>query len=498
MKPGAAAVFAIVCLLCPPAAARPDAKDLRPLADLVETIRENYSSDPALTTQGLVDEALSGMVSSLDPYSEFLNTERYRDLQEDTRGSFSGIGIEIGIVNDKLQVIAPIEGTPADRAGLDAGDIIAYIDGVPTDDMNIMDAVHRIKGPTGTVVTLTIFREGEPPRDVPIKRGKITPVNIRHRMIGDVGYVAIRGFSQNTAEGLRERLEEFEKRGAKSVILDLRSNPGGLLEEARKVAEMFLPVGRKIVSTEGRDPRQRMAYYATGREGYFEMSLAVLINEGSASGSEIVAGALQDWGRAIIVGRRSFGKASVQSIEPLGKGDTRALRMTVAHYYTPRHREISGVGIVPDVTLPVRYFPSTVRRLEQEGYLKRYAQYLAGREGEAKSGLGLRLSRKALENGLIEMSVGEGLPAPDSEQGDRLLADDFRRWALLNIHWFTGEEWDEYGNFAVQRIRIAVMREIKGEESARRYSVEFDEQVRAAATLLKFAGNSALERAAAR
>ncbi len=489
MRGAAIALLAVLLLQSPQAAiGRENLESLRPLVELIELIRENYAGEPRLGTKELVDNALSGMVSSLDSYSEFLDAQRYKDLQEDTRGSFSGIGIEIGPVNGKLTVIAPIEGTPADRAGLLGGDVIAYIDGVPTDDMKIMEAVHRIKGPTGTSVTLTIFREGEPPRDVPIKRAKITPVNIRQRRLGNIGYVAIRGFSQRTSDQLRETVSGFIKRGVQALIIDLRSNPGGLLEEAYLVADMFLPSGREIVSTEGRDLRQRAKYQSTGKKPIFDLPLAVLISERSASGSEIVSGALQDWRRAIILGGRSFGKASVQSIEPVGRDKTRALRMTVAHYYTPKHREIEGVGIVPDIVLPPRYHPPAIRRMEQEGHFKRYAEMLRNASGEVGAGLSLRLDSRALADGFIEFVEPEGAAGSGEGATERILGEGFRRWAAVNVPWFSAEEWDETGELALQAIRIALMRLVKGEEAARRYAVEFDPHVRAATALLGFAG----------
>jgi carboxyl-terminal processing protease len=457
-------------------AAKKQAQDLTPLTTLIRTIQENYAADERLTTKDLSNTALSGMVGGLDRYSEFLDAQKYKDLQEDTKGSFGGIGIEIGIVNDRLSVIAPIDGTPADRAGLLGGDVIAYIDGTATDGMKIMEAVHRIKGPPGTKVVLTIFRENYPPRDVTIARALITPVNIRDHVVKGVGYVAIRSFSENTAGKLTEALNRFAEQKIAGVILDLRSNPGGLLNEASRVADLFLPPGRLIVSTEGRDPVQRAKFYSTEKGGWFRMPLVVLTNENSASGSEIVAGALKDWGRAVIAGRRSFGKASVQSIQPISADKSQALRLTVARYYTPKHNEIHEVGIEPDVILPPYRSASVVRRLTDDGAFVRFAaEVLVSATGWLDAG--------ALKEGLAAPAAKDSAP----ERLDRRIEDELRRFCAAKGFPVPEESWPEIRAQAVQQARLALMRKVKGEESARRYAVEFDPQIMTAVDLIKLA-----------
>ena len=459
-------------------AARKQERDIASLTRLMQTVQENYASDETVTTKGLVNTALTGMVAGLDRYSEFLDAQKYKDLQEDTKGFFGGIGIEIGIVNDRLSVIAPIEGTPADRAGLLGGDVIAYINGAATDGMKIMEAVHRIKGVPGTKVVLTIVRENHPPRDVTIARAIITPVNIRDHVVKGVGYVAIRSFSENTGSKLTEAMNRFVAQKVSGVILDLRSNPGGLLNEACRVADLFMPPGRLIVSTEGRDPAQRAKYYSTEKGGWFHMPLVVMTNENSASGSEIVAGALKDWGRAVIAGRRSFGKASVQSIQPISADKLSALRLTVAHYYTPKHNEIHEVGIEPDVNLPPYRYSSVVRRLMDDGAFTRFvAEVLVTATGW--------LDADALKDGLAAPAIKDTAP----ERLDRRIEDELRRFCAAKGFVVPEESWEEIRVQAVQQARIALMRRVKGEEAARVYMVEFDPQIITVADFIKLAAD---------
>ncbi len=473
---------ALAALLCAAAAGAraSDAQTLRPLLEVIDTVEQNYAGEPRLSTQDLIGEGLTGMVASLDRYSEYLDVQKYRDLQEDTRGSFGGVGIEIGYLNNRLSVLAPIDGTPADHAGLQAGDIIALIDGTPTDGMKIMDAVHRIKGKPGTKVVLTMQREGSPPRDVALERALIRPINIRDRALHGLGYVTIRTFSEQTADTLRISLEKFAAQHVTGVILDLRSNPGGLLQEAVRVADLFLPGGKLIVSTEGRDPMQRAKFYSTDKPDYVRLPLVVMTNDHSASGSEIVAGALKDWARAVIVGRRSYGKASVQSIQPISRDKSLALRMTVARYYTPLHKEIHEVGIDADVTLPPARYPPALRKLADDGAFNRFTLDIVLPAARGPSATGW-LDAAAMREGMLapaDKTVGEL---------DARLAESFKHWADTHGTEVTDEAWADIRAQAVDQVRIAVMRKVKGEEAARRYAVEFDPQVETAAALLKLA-----------
>jgi len=465
-----------------------DAQTLRPLMEVIDTVEKNYAAEKKLETRDLIGEGLNGMVGSLDRYSEYLDSQKYQDLQEETRGFFGGVGIEIGYLNNRLSVIAPIEGTPADHAGLKSGDIIALIDGTPTDGMKITDAVRRIKGKPGTTVVLTIQREGSPARDVPLERANIHPVNIRDHEFDGLGYVTIRSFSEQTAETLRASLQSFQEHHCTGVILDLRSNPGGLLEEAWMVVNLFLPPGKLIVSTEGRDPEQRVKKYSRNIPGYVRLPLVVMTNEHSASGSEIVAGALKDWGRAVIVGRRSYGKASVQSIKPISQDKTLALRMTVAHYYTPLHKEIHEVGIEPDVTLPPVQYPPALRKFADDGAFNRFAGEVVVPATRGASATGW-LDAAAMRNGMLA-------PA-DATVGDldARLAETFKHWADTHGSETTEEAWAGVRDQALAQIRVAVMRKVKGEEAARRYGVEFDPQVQTAAALLKLGSGRPVDHA---
>ncbi len=476
-----AAMAALLLLLAAPGlpAERIQAADLKPLVEVMELVQNNYAGDRKFSNDDMANAALSGMVSGLDRYSEFLDQQGFKDMKEDTRGSFGGVGIEIGIVSGKLRVIAPIEGTPADKEGLQGGDHIAQVDGVQTDGMKIMDAVHRIKGPPGTRVTLTIIREGSLPRDVVIKRAIITPVNIRWRLMDDVGYATIRSFSEKTAERLKEALKEFASRRVKGVILDLRGNPGGLLAEAVKVVDLFLPGGRIIVSTEGRDATQNARYYSTEKTAVYAMPLVVLTNEQSASGSEIVAGALKDWGRAVIMGRRSFGKASVQSIQSITRDESKALRITVARYYTPKHNEIHEVGIEPDVTLAYARVPAFVRRLYDANSFNAYASALGASATTWVDAAALREGKLA--------------PPPRGEtpgEFDRRLLEHFVEWSTARDDGVRDDEWDEGRDEVLQQIRAAVMRKYRGEEEARKLQVEADPQVKMAAAMIRQAAGA--------
>jgi len=377
----------------------------------------------------------------------------------------------------KLSVIAPIEGTPADKAGLRGGDHIAQVDGVSTDGMKIIDAVHRIKGPPGTRVVQTILREGFSPRDYTLQRAMITPVNVRYRILDNgIGYATIRSFSEKTSENLAEALDEFKKKGVTGVILDLRSNPGGLLAEAVRVVDLFLPGGKLIVSTEGRDPRQSARYYSNAKLKPVNFPLVVMTNDHSASASEIVAGALKDWGRAVIAGRRTFGKASVQSIQPITRDESKAMRLTIARYYTPKHKEIHEVGIEPDFEIPVTRYPALMRKMGDFSQFNAYAAKLFS------SGTQWMDSAALKEGRLAPTPRGES-----AEEFEQHLGAEFRKYLQGTGMVIDENDWIEGSEVAVQQVRIAVMRRVKGEESARKMSVEFDAQVKTASALLKLA-----------
>ena len=315
------------------------------------TVQADYVDEK--TPKDLIYGALKGMLSSLDPHSQFMDPDEYKDLKTETEGKFGGLGIEISIKDDLLTVIAPVEDSPAWRAGIKAGDRIVKIGHDVTRDMNLDGAVKKLRGEPGTKVTITILRESDDSvQDFVITREIIHVDDIKDPHIIDdhIGYVRLTEFRKNSHNELHQALEKLKAQGADSLILDLRNNPGGLLDVAIKIAEDFLPVGKTIVSTKGRHSSEDyMAKSENDSRDFLDWPMAVMINEGSASGSEIVAGALRDNKRAVLVGVKSFGKGSVQSVIPLPDGS--GLRLTTARYFTPSGVCINRIGITPDVVI---------------------------------------------------------------------------------------------------------------------------------------------------
>ena len=308
-------------------------------AEVLRQIEENYvePQDP----QKLIYGAIKGMVQGLDPHSSFLTKEEHQELLIETKGKFSGVGIVIEMRDNLLTVVSPIEGTPAYKAGIKAGDQIIGIDNKPSNDMTLTDAVKNIRGPKGTKVKLTIRREGaDKPLEFSITRDEIPLISVRHHMLTpDIAYIRISSFQNKTDQNLSLALEKVEKRGElKGLILDIRNNPGGLLTQSIKVSDLFLDSG-SIVSTKGRNEAQNMEVSASRNEKPRNYPIIVLVNGGSASAAEILAGALQDNKRALILGTRTFGKGSVQTILPLSDGS--GLRLTTAKYYTPSGKSIN-------------------------------------------------------------------------------------------------------------------------------------------------------------
>ena len=326
-------------------------KELKMFANVLDMVQRNYVEE--VPAQKLIYGAIDGMLHSLDPHSSFMKPDEYKELQIETKGSFSGIGIEITIKDGVLTVVSPIEGTPAYKAGLKANDKIIKINGKSTKNITLMQAVKQLRGKKGTKVTISIYREGwHKLKDITIVRDVIPIKSVRYRTIEKgYGYVRIRNFQKKTSGELKEALSKLEKdnHGLKGLILDLRNNPGGLLDQAVKVSDEFIDKGL-IVYTKGRIKRQEMEFKAHPDHGAHPYPIVVLVNQGSASASEIVAGALQDHKRAIIVGEPTFGKGSVQTVIPLEDGA--ALRLTTALYYTPSGRSIQAKGIVPDIEVP--------------------------------------------------------------------------------------------------------------------------------------------------
>jgi carboxyl-terminal processing protease len=342
-----------------------DYHELETFANVLSIVQKNYVEP--VSTKRLVDGAITGMLASLDPHSAYLTPELYRDLEVETRGSFGGLGIEITIKNGVLTIVSPIEDTPAYKAGLKAGDQIIKINDDFTKDMTLTEAVKRMRGPRGSTIKLTMHRTGVPELfNVTLARDVIKIQSVKEKTIQDgYGYVRISTFQESTDDGVEKAVDDFEKANhgkVKGLVLDLRDNPGGLLNQAVKVSDEFLD-GGLIVYTQGRDQSQQQKYFSHKKTGFEDYPMVVLVNGGSASASEIVAGALQDQKRAVIVGTQTFGKGSVQTILPLD--DHSALRLTTARYFTPSGRSIQAVGITPDVD--VDNPKPTLASLEGEG-----------------------------------------------------------------------------------------------------------------------------------
>ena len=324
-------------------------KQLKLFRDVMNTVEQYYVRD--VTDKELIQGALKGMLQSLDPHSSFLSEDMYRELQVETTAEFEGVGIEISMMKGILTVLAPIDNSPAYRVGLKAGDKIIKINGATTKNITLEEAVKMMRGPIGTEVRLTIMRRGfKKFKDYTVTRAKVHlhPVNSQLLEPG-YPYFRVANFPSSTDEELGTAIEKYYRQGSiKGIILDLRNNPGGLLDQAIKVSSLFVNKGL-IVSTNSRREDQCAEYQATQENKHYDFRMAVLINKGSASASEIVAGALQDHDRAVIFGTHSFGKASVQTVLPMEDGS--ALRLTTAHYFTPKKRQIHDKGIKPDVDL---------------------------------------------------------------------------------------------------------------------------------------------------
>ncbi|MEO5323840.1 S41 family peptidase [Mesorhizobium sp. CC13] len=324
-------------------------RQLAIFGDIFERVRGQYVTPP--DEKSLIENAINGMLTSLDPHSSYLNAEAAKDMRVQTKGEFGGLGIEVTMENELVKVITPIDDTPAAKAGVLAGDYISKIDGVEVRGMTLNDAVEKMRGLVNTSIKLTILREGaDKPIELSIKRDIIKVKAVKFRVENDVGYMKITSFTEKTYDDLQDAIKQIEKQipadKLKGFVLDLRLNPGGLLDQAVSVSDTFLDRG-EIVSTRGRDPKDITRFDARSGDDIGGKPLIVLVNGGSASASEIVAGALQDHRRATVVGTQSFGKGSVQTIIPLAENG--ALRLTTALYYTPSGKSIQGKGITPDV-----------------------------------------------------------------------------------------------------------------------------------------------------
>lgn len=388
--------------------------DIRVLVEVFHKIKKDYVE--TISDQDLLENAVRGMLAGLDPHSSYLDPEAYLALQEGTTGAFGGLGIEVGMEGGSLKVIAPIDDTPAQRAGVQAGDVIIKLDGTPVRGLSLNDAVKMMRGEAGTKIRLSIVRNGlDKPLELTIVRAVIQIQSVKSRFLEPgFAYIRISHFQSRTGDDMQTQIRDLKRNaanGLKGVILDLRNNPGGVLGAAVSVSDGFLREGR-IVYTEGRVQDAKLEFNAKPPDLIDGAPLIVLINEGSASASEIVAGALQDQQRAVIMGRRSFGKGSVQTILPMN--NDAALKLTTARYYTPSGRSIQAEGIRPDIVIDkvklagIAGSPSTiVKEADLSRHLENQNRDADGREGE---------------------SAGE-----TGQDGGSLAASDFELYEALNL-----------------------------------------------------------------
>lgn len=322
-------------------------EELKTFSEVLNQVQKHYVDETK--PKDLIQGAIRGMLSTLDPHSAYMTPEMYKEMQVETRGEFGGVGIQIGVKDNRLAVIAPIEGTPAHRAGIKAGDFITKVNEDPTKDLTLMDAVQKMRGPKGSKVNLTIQRDGATdPLVFTLVRDTIKIESVKSKIIDNLGYVRLTQFQEATGRDLAKAIKQFKEQKVQGAILDLRNNPGGLLTAAVDVSEQFLPTGKLVVYTKSREGKKD-EWVAKAKDQLEDLPVIILVNEGSASASEIVAGALQDWGRGLVVGTTSFGKGSVQTILALGDGS--GLRLTTAKYYTPKGRSIQSTGITPDIVV---------------------------------------------------------------------------------------------------------------------------------------------------
>jgi carboxyl-terminal processing protease len=451
-------------------------ESLRPLIQSMSLIKNNYVDVEKIKQKDLVYGAIKGMVGELDPYSQFMDPQSYKDMREDTKGSFGGLGIEIAIRKNQLTIISPIDGTPAFRAGLEAGDEIMKIDGDSTENITIMDAVHKMRGPKGAKCVLSIRRRGLPEWfDVTIIRDIIKIQSIRYELLeGDIGYVRLTEFMERTGDDFNNALRSLEKQGMKGLVLDLRNNPGGLLNMAAEIAEYFVPQGKLIVYTEGRHKSQNIRFFSSSMRPLKNVPLAVLVNRGSASASEIVAGAIQDWGLGVIVGEKSFGKGSVQTIVPLGDGS--ALRMTTARYLTPKGQMIHGHGITPDLEVDAFRPNEFMLTLRKEGYFGEFALFYLKRHPK-----GEEAEKKEEDVEVSESSWKKLKPKTNDEK----LKDAFVTWLKEQHVEINRVQMNEDLKMILSRIRQEITKKLKGVQAARKVQLESDIQVQRAKDAIK-------------
>jgi carboxyl-terminal processing protease len=412
------------------AVGRQDYESLEAFSNILSIVKKNYVEN--VETKNLVSGAINGMLSSLDPHSAYLTPDLYKELQSDTQGRFGGLGIEITVRGGILTVVSPIEDTPAAKAGIQPGDQIFKIEEEFTKDMSLVDAVKKMRGLKGTKINLTIRRESAPDLiEFTLVRDIIRVQSVRSRNLEpNYGYIRLAQFQERSDRDLQRALEKMaaEKGGIKGLVLDLRNNPGGLLTQAVRVSDMFLDSGM-IVYTEGRIEAQKQKYFAQKAGTWLDFPVVVLVNGGSASASEIVAGALQDHKRAIVLGVKTFGKGSVQTILPLD--DNSALRLTTARYYTPKGRSIQATGIVPDIIVEATP-PATEAKPEERKRPSLREENLPGHLNNPQQGPGAPQEQ-------IDKEREKQIP-PSAPTGDETIDNDAQLKRALDLL----KSWDVF------------------------------------------------------
>ncbi len=395
-------------------------------SDAITAIQHDYVEK--VPSKDMIYGALKGMLSALDPYSQFMDPDTFKELQVETEGEFGGLGIEITIRDNLLTIITPLDGTPADKAGLKAQDRIVKIEDKITKDMTLTEAVKLLRGKPGTDVTLTIMRESEDNfKEITVTRDiiKIKAVRRAEILKDNIGYIKLTDFSEKTKSDLDLALEKLAKDGMDSLIFDLRNNPGGLLISSVETVSEFLPTGKLIVYTKGREKNQNIEYRATGKTKFKDIPLIVMINGGSASASEIVAGAIQDHKRGIILGTKSFGKGSVQTVIPMRDGS--ALRLTTAKYYTPLGRTINEKGIIPDVSVKAE-LPREKKLVKKEKNI--FDKIGEGNDKQNKDNKGDKIPEgmETEDDPALEKNIEE-----ENDEEEEFIRDDNQLRAAINL-----------------------------------------------------------------
>ena len=373
-------------------------RQLNLFGDVYERVKNDYVRETK--DAELVEDAINGMLSGLDPHSSYLNPKNFSDMQVTTRGEYGGLGLEVTMEDGLVKVITPMDGTPAARAGIKTGDLIATIDGMSIQGLTLSEAVDKMRGPVNSQIKIQVLRKGEKkPLEFVITRAVIHVESVRFKAENDVAVIRITTFTEQTEEGLEKAVQQTKAKignRLKGVILDLRNNPGGLLDQAISVSDSFLDSG-EVVSTRGRRASDTQRYNARSGQLFANVPVIVLINQGSASASEIVAGALQDHRRARIIGTRSFGKGSVQTVIPLSGGIDGALRLTTAKYYTPSGRSIQATGIDPDILVEQTAEDDSEAEANDRLSEANLPKHLDAQEGGKKPHVGPRVKPKAGE-----------------------------------------------------------------------------------------------------